>query len=43
MQDYAIAVTLWRTDNAPELYAELATELRARAEARLRAEAELRS
>jgi Subtilase family len=41
-QDYAVAVTLWRSDNEPELYAELAAELQARAEVELRAETELR-
>jgi hypothetical protein len=42
-QDYAVAVTLWRSDNEPELYAELAAELQVRAEAELRAETELQT
>jgi hypothetical protein len=42
-QDYAVAVTLWRSEDEPELYAELAAELEVRAEAELFAEAELQT
>lgn len=40
MQPYAVAVTLWRTDDHGEIYAELQAEVEARAEAQ--AEAEVR-
>jgi hypothetical protein len=42
-QDYAVAVTLWRSEDEPELYAELAAELEVHAEAELRAETELQT